>query len=38
MATNMDALVMERFLLLKNEQADAQEHEIDTYLAQFELD
>jgi carbamoyltransferase len=38
MATNMDALVMERFVLLKSEQPDARQHEIDGYLAQFELD
>jgi carbamoyltransferase len=38
MATNMDALVLERFVLLKTEQPDAQRHEIDAYLAQFELD
>jgi len=38
MATNMDALVLERFVLLKSEQPDAQRHEIDAYLAQFQLD
>jgi carbamoyltransferase len=38
MATNMDALVLERFVLLKSEQPDAQEHEIDEYLARFQLD
>jgi carbamoyltransferase len=38
MATNMDALVLERFVLLKHEQPEAKEHEIDAYLAQFELD
>lgn len=38
MATNMDALVIERFVLLKTEQPDATEHHIDEYLAQFQLD
>ena len=38
MATNMDVLVLERFVLLKAEQPDAREHEIDEYLAQFQLD
>ena len=38
MATNMDVLVLERFVLLKSEQPDAKEHEIDDYLAQFQLD
>jgi carbamoyltransferase len=38
MATNMDALVVEKFVLLKEEQPHAQEHEIDEYLAQFQLD
>jgi carbamoyltransferase len=38
MATNMDALVIENILLLKSEQPQAQEHEVDAYLAQFELD
>ena len=38
MATNMDVLVLERFVLLKEEQPDAKEHEIDQYLAQFQLD
>ena len=38
MTTNMDALVLERFVLLKCEQADAREHEIDLYLAQFQPD
>ncbi len=38
MATNMDALVLENFLLLKADQPEAQEHESDAYLAQFELD
>ena len=38
MATNMDVLVMERFVLLKPEQPNATQHEIDSYLAQFDLD
>jgi carbamoyltransferase len=38
MATNMDVLVMEDFALLKEEQPTAAEHEIDEYLAQFQLD
>jgi carbamoyltransferase len=38
MATNMDALVLERFLLMKTDQAGATEHEIDEHLAKFPLD
>ncbi len=38
MATNMDVLVLEDFLLLKEEQPQARQHEIDDYLAQFQLD
>jgi carbamoyltransferase len=38
MATNMDALVLERILLLKSEQPYAETHEIDDYLARFDLD
>ncbi|MCH8840567.1 MAG: hypothetical protein IH831_07805, partial [Planctomycetes bacterium] len=38
MATNMDVLVIENFVLYKSEQPDAKEHEIDEYLAQFQLD
>ena len=38
MATNMDVLVMENYVLRKEDQPDAQEHEIDEYLAQFQLD
>jgi len=38
MATNMDALVMENNLLLKQEQPQAQQHEIDEYKARFEPD
>jgi hypothetical protein len=38
MATNMDVLVLERFVLLKEEQPNAEKHELDEYLAQFALD
>jgi hypothetical protein len=38
MATNMDVLVIENYLLLKTDQPAAKEHEIDAYLAKFELD
>ena len=38
MATNMDALVLERFVLTKDEQPNAQEHAIDEYLARFAPD
>jgi carbamoyltransferase len=38
MATNMDVLVLENFVLLKEEQPDARQYEIDEYLAQFQLD
>jgi len=38
MATNMDALVLEDFVLLKEEQPQGRQHEIDQYIAQFELD
>ena len=38
MATNMDVLVIERFVLLKKNQPNAREHEIDSYLSQFNLD
>jgi carbamoyltransferase len=38
MATNMDVLVLEDFVLLKEEQPKARQHEIDQYLAQFDLD
>ena len=37
MATNMDALVLERFVIQKHEQPDAQ-HAVGDYLAQFQLD
>jgi carbamoyltransferase len=38
LSTNMDALVIEDYLLLKSEQPGAKPHEIDTYLASFQLD
>ena len=38
MATNMDVLVLERFVLLKEDQRNATVIEPDEYLAQFELD
>ena len=38
LATDMDALVLEDFVLLKADQPHAREHEIDEYLAQFQLD
>jgi carbamoyltransferase len=38
MATNMDVLVLERFVLLKAEQPEAREHRIDEYLARFAPD
>jgi carbamoyltransferase len=38
MATNMDVLVLENFVLYKEEQPRAKQHEIDEYLAQFDLD
>jgi carbamoyltransferase len=38
MATNMDVLVLEGYVLLKEEQPSATQHEIDEYLAQFQLD
>jgi carbamoyltransferase len=38
MATNMDALVLERFVLLREEQPQAGAVGRDEYLAQFELD
>ena len=37
-STNMDALVLEGCILLKDDQPNAQQHEIDEYLAQFQLD
>jgi carbamoyltransferase len=38
MATNMDALVLERLVLLKNQQPNACQHDVDEYLARFDLD
>jgi carbamoyltransferase len=38
MATNMDALVLENFILLKREQPDAQEIDVEAYLSEFALD
>ena len=38
MSTNMDVLVMENFILLKDRQLQAREYEVGAYLAQFELD
>jgi carbamoyltransferase len=38
MATNMDVLVLERFVLTKGEQPHAQEHPINQYLARFAPD
>ncbi len=38
MATDMDVLVLERFVLLKADQPGAAEHPVDEYLAQFALD
>ncbi len=38
MATNMDALVLEQYLLRKQDQPQAKRHEVDAYLARFELD
>lgn len=38
MATNMDVLVLENFVLLKDDQPSAKRFEVDEYLAQFQLD
>ncbi len=38
LATNMNALVLEHFVLLKEEQSEAARHEVDKYLAEFQLD
>ena len=38
MATNMDVLVLEHFVLLKDEQPNAKAHDAKDYLAQFQLD
>jgi hypothetical protein len=34
----MDVLVIEGFVLLKDQQPDAPSHEIDAYISQFPLD
>mgnify|MGYP005838301129 CR=1 FL=1 len=38
LATNMDALVLERFVLLKSEQPGATPRDVEAYVAQFALD
>ena len=38
MATKMDVLVIERFVLRKDQQPNAAEHDVDEYLARFQLD
>jgi carbamoyltransferase len=38
MVTNMDVLVLENCVLYKEDQPAARKHEIDAYLAQFDLD
>jgi carbamoyltransferase len=38
LATNMDVLVLERCVLLKEDQPNAKQHETDEYLAKFQLD
>ncbi|MDP6633568.1 MAG: carbamoyltransferase [Phycisphaerae bacterium] len=38
MATNMDVLVMERFVLCKADQPSVRTHDVDEYLAKFDLD
>lgn len=38
LATNMDALVLEDFVLFKDQQPGAKQYAIDEYLAQFQLD
>jgi len=38
MATNMDVLVVEGFVLRKEEQPNATAHQVDEYLSQFSLD
>jgi carbamoyltransferase len=38
MATNMDVLVLEDCVLYKHEQPEGRQHEVDRYLAQFDLD
>jgi carbamoyltransferase len=38
MHTNMDVLVVESFILIKDEQPDAREIDAEAYLAEFALD
>ena len=38
LGTNMDVLVIENYVLLKKEQPNAKEIDVDAYLAQFQLD
>ena len=38
MATDMDVLVMQNQLLLKSEQPQAEQHQVNEYMAQFQLD
>jgi carbamoyltransferase len=38
MHTNMDALVLENYVLRKSEQPDAHEIDVDAYLSEFALD
>jgi carbamoyltransferase len=38
MATNMDVLVLEQFVLMKDQQPNAKAHNAKDYLAQFQLD
>ncbi len=38
MATDMDVLVMENYILYKNEQPQAEKRDVEKYKAQFELD
>ena len=38
LGTNMDVLVLERCVLLKEDQPQATKHDVDQYLAQFQLD
>ncbi len=38
MYTNMDALILENFVILKQEQPNAKEIDVDAYLAEFALD
>jgi len=38
MATNMDVLVLERFVLLKDDQPEGRVHDVNEHLAKFDLD